>query len=96
MSAAVHAGRETPAPHAGDGPEYAGRPELALAAVLYLLSRFPARQSPAVAQAIVDHLHIIEGDARLADCLRDCAASLVEDWRGYAALSAHDGGGAPH
>lgn len=96
MSSSGHACAGAVAPRRGEGPEYAGHPELAVAAVLYLLSRFPARHSPAVAQAIVDHLRLIESDARLAECVRGCAASLIEDWRGYAALSAHDGAGVPH
>ena len=75
---------------AGAGPEYRMQPELALAALLYLLSSFPARHSPAVAQAILDHLRLVEADARIAPCLRDCAARLVDDWEGYAVLSGHD------
>lgn len=72
------------------GPEYRVQPELALAALPYLLSCFPARRSPAVAQAILDHLRLVEADARIAPCLRDCAGKLVDDWRGYAVLSGPD------
>lgn len=68
-------------------PHYGTRPELALAAVLQLLSRFPARQSPALARAIVDHLQVIGADQRIAAEVRECASSLVEDWRAYALLS---------
>lgn len=70
-----------------DGPEYDRQPELAIAAVLQLLSRFPARHSPALANAIVDHLRIIEGDTRFADSLRACAGRLVDEWQKYALLS---------
>ena len=70
-----------------EGLAYPNQPELALAAVLQLLSRFPARQSPAVAKAIADHLEVIGGDARLAGCVRECASRLVGDWRAYAVLS---------
>nr|WP_211206729.1 hypothetical protein [Thauera linaloolentis] len=66
---------------------YPNQPELALAAVLHLLSRFPARQSPAVAKAIADHLEVIGSDVRMAGCVRECAAKLVGDWRAYALLS---------
>lgn len=66
---------------------YPNQPDLALAAVLYLLSRFPARQTPALAKAIVDHLQVIGGDVRMAACVRECASSLVDDWRAYLVLS---------
>ena len=51
------------------------------------LSRFPARQSPAVAKALVDHLQVIGGDAWIAACVRECASGLIDDWRAYAVLS---------
>ncbi|HPE03993.1 MAG TPA: hypothetical protein P5537_06820 [Thauera sp.] len=71
---------------ATEGPEYDTDPELALAAVLQLLSRFPARRSPALAQAIASHFRVIGSDPRLSACLRDCAARLVRDWEAYAVL----------
>lgn len=84
-------GRQCGRPAAAEaGPEYRMQPELALAALLYLLSCFPACRSPAVAQAILDHLRLVEADARIAPCLRDCAARLVDDWRGYAVLCGND------
>lgn len=81
------------AAQAAAAPEYASRPELALAALLYLLSRFPARRTPAIAAAIVDHLRIVGEDPRIASCIRDCADGLVDEWRAYALLS--DEGGVP-
>lgn len=69
-----------------EGPEYDTHPELALAAVLQLLSRFPARRSPALAQAIAGHFRVIGSDLRLSACVRDCAARLVADWEAYAVL----------
>lgn len=69
------------------GPEYDSRPELALAALLYLLSRFPAKRTPAIAQAIVDHLRLVGDDARIANCIRECADGLIEEWQAYALLS---------
>ena len=71
---------------ATEGPEYDTDPELALAAVLQLLSRFPARRSPALAQAIASHFRVIGGDPRFSACVRECAARLVGDWEDYAAL----------
>lgn len=80
-----------PAPGTGDaaatGPEYATRPELAVAALLYLLSRYPATCKPALAHAIVDHLRTIGDDPRLDPALRDCANGLIGDWQAYAVLS---------
>ncbi|NUQ50422.1 MAG: hypothetical protein HUU27_10970 [Phycisphaerae bacterium] len=46
------------------GPEYDTHPELALAAVLQLLSRFPARRSPALARTVASHFQVIVADAR--------------------------------
>jgi len=73
-------------PAATEGPEYDTDPELALAAVLQLLSRFPARRSPAVAQAIAGHFRVIGTDPRLSACVRECAARLVGEWEAYAVL----------
>ncbi len=69
-----------------DAVEYADAPDLALAAVLQLLSSFPARRSPVVARAIAAHLAFIGGDARMPDSVRACASRLVGDWRAYAVL----------
>ncbi|HMX15158.1 MAG TPA: hypothetical protein PKE24_13745 [Thauera aminoaromatica] len=81
---------------ATEGPEYDTHPELALAAVLQLLSRFPARRSPALAQAIAGHFRVIGSDQRLSACVRDCAARLVAEWEAYAVLGdAGDGGHDP-
>lgn len=84
MSAPSTAGRDG-APGA-DEPRYDSHPELALAAVLQLLSRFPARRSPALAQTIARHFQVIGSDPRLSDCVRECAARLVGDWEAYALL----------
>lgn len=67
---------------------YEARPELALAAVMQLMSRFPARRSAVVADAVVRHLEVIAADARLADEVRDCAREMCAEWAGYRSLSA--------
>jgi hypothetical protein len=67
---------------------YEVRPELALAAVMQLMSRFPARRSPAVADAVVKHLEVIAADSRLADEVRACAREMCAEWDGYRALCA--------
>ncbi len=71
---------------AAAGPEYDTHPELALAALLQLLSRFPARRSPALAQTIASHFQVIAADARTPDCVRTCAQRLIPDWQAYAVL----------
>ena len=75
---------------ATEGPEYDTDPELALAAALQLLSRFPSRGSPALAHAIASHFRVIGSDPRLSAGLRECAARLVRDWEAYAVLSEAD------
>ncbi|PTR05198.1 hypothetical protein C8R32_1263 [Nitrosospira sp. Nsp5] len=67
-------------------PEYRSNPELALAALICLMSRFPARRSPAVAAAIIVHLRLISEDVRLSHGVRHCADSLIDEWAAYAML----------
>lgn len=80
-----------PIPEAEDETQYSAgypnHPELAIVALIQLLSRYPATRKPAVAHAILDHLRIIGDDARLVPVLRECAQALVDDWQGYAVLS---------
>lgn len=71
----------------GDAPAYTHRPELALSAVLYLMSRFPTNRSPAVARSIVEHLAIVSADLRLPESVRETAAGLSHSWQGYAHLA---------
>ena len=88
MSAQTSAGWRSAA--VTEGPEYDTDPELALAAALQLLSRFPSRGSPALAHAIASHFRVIGSDPRLSAGLRECAARLVRDWEAYAVLSEAD------
>nr|MBL8457618.1 hypothetical protein [Zoogloeaceae bacterium] len=76
-------------------PSYAAKPELALSALLHLLSRFPARRSVAVALSIVDHLRIIEADGTLPESLRATARTLLPDWEDYATLAGDSAGHRP-
>ena len=84
MSTQAYANR--PAGPAAEGAEYDTHPELALAAVLQMLSRFPARRSPALAQSIARHFELIGRDPRISVCVRACAERLVGDWQAYALL----------
>lgn len=68
-------------------PIYDASPDLALAAVLSLMSRFPSRRSPAVAQSIVSHLQVISRDERIDVRLRERAAYLIFEWQAMAVLT---------
>ena len=91
MSAHVLAEQEVGS--AAQGPAYDTHPELALAAVLQLLSRFPARRSPALAQTIARHFEVIGSDPRISGCVRECAVRLVGDWHAYALPGETDAAG---
>ncbi|NTV12054.1 MAG: hypothetical protein HGA47_14980 [Zoogloea sp.] len=66
---------------------YESRPELALVSVLTMMSQFPARLSPALAESIVGHLCLIADDDRHAEALRQCAAALIENWSNHLELA---------
>lgn len=66
--------------------EYAVQPELAVAALMHLMSRFPATRKQAVAGSIVEHLRLVAADARLPEALRQCAEDLTDEWMAYALL----------
>lgn len=68
-------------------PAYETSPDLALAALLTLMSSFPAQRSAAVAQSIVTHLRVVSADERLDGILRGCAAQLVNNWEALILLS---------
>jgi hypothetical protein len=71
-------------------PEYGTNPEYVLAALIYLMSRFPARRSQAVAAAVTIHLRLIRDDPCVSQVIRDCADSLVDEWEAYEDLCAPD------
>ncbi len=68
-------------------PEYDSSPELALAALLTLMTSFPARRSPALAGSIVAHLRVVSQDGRLDGVLRECAEQLMSNWETLEVLS---------
>lgn len=73
-------------------PAYESTPELALAALLSLMTSFPTRRSPAVARSVIAHLRVVSGDPRLDGLLRDCAAQLVGHWQALELLALPVGG----
>ena len=62
-------------------PEYPARPELAVAALVYLLARFPLQPCPIRADAILSHLLLVAADERQPQELRRIAAGAAEDWQ---------------
>lgn len=76
-------------PHAlaaPDLPAYPEQPELAVAALLYMLSRYPAVRCPAMARAIAAHLACVAQDARLPEAYRATAERLLPEWQGQCAF----------
>lgn len=68
-------------------PEYESCPELALAALLTLMTSFPARRSPALARSVLAHLRVVSQDGRLDGILRECASQLMASWEALEVLS---------
>jgi hypothetical protein len=81
------AGRSSFAVGPDEGPDYAGSPELALVALMALMSRFPSRATPALAHAVVAHLRVIGEEARLDARISECARALITQWEALAILS---------
>ncbi len=59
---------------------YEGRPELAVAALLYMLGRLPWTRCPRTAGQILRHLQMIADDPRLDPMFRQTAARLRVEW----------------
>ncbi len=81
------------APEEGDGalPDYEACPELALAALITLMTSFPSRRSPAIARSVLAHLEVISRDAGLDVVLRECAQQLMGRWAALEQLCEPDG-----
>lgn len=56
------------------------RPEVALAAVLYLMTRYQRVPCPAVARAIADHLNRLARNCGVDDCIRSLCVGLRDEW----------------
>jgi hypothetical protein len=59
---------------------YEGRPELAVAALLYMLGRFPWTRCPQTTGQILRHLRLIADDSRLDPVFRQVAERLQVEW----------------
>jgi hypothetical protein len=67
-------------PYMHDAPDYSTRPELAVAALIRMLIRFPVVGHAAMTESIERHLDIIAADARLPAAIRDAALLAAQDW----------------
>lgn len=69
-------------PYLHDQPDYAMQPELAVAALIRMLVRFPVVGRAAMAESIARHLDIVAADARLPEGIRTAALGALQDWHG--------------
>lgn len=69
------------APERRDGPVYDAQPELAIAAVMAMLGRYPFVRCARMAASIVDHLRYIAFDERYSPAVRDTAGRLLHEWQ---------------
>lgn len=69
------------APSCIEPPAYPSRPDLAVAALLYLMTRFCARPCGNKADAILGHLLLVAADERHSKELRLTAEQLALEWR---------------
>ncbi|MDD2990081.1 MAG: hypothetical protein PHI64_14080 [Zoogloea sp.] len=72
-------------------PDYEACPELALAALITLMTSFPSRRSPAIARSVLAHLEVISRDADLDAVLRECALQLMGRWAALEQLCEPEG-----
>lgn len=81
------------APEEGEGalPDYESCPELALAALITLMTSFPSRRSPAIARSVLAHLEVISRDVGIDAVLRECALQLMGRWAALEQLCEADG-----
>lgn len=66
-------------------PNYEQEPELALLALLSMLSRYPFSPSACMADSIGKHLVYVAGEARLSPLFREAAARLYGEWQSMTA-----------
>jgi len=67
-------------PYVHDAPDYSTRPELAVAALIRMLIRFPVVGHAGMTESIERHLDIVATDQRLPEAIRDAAAVAALDW----------------
>lgn len=68
-------------PYPFEPPDYSQRPELAIAALIDMLVRFPVVGRADMAESIGRHLDIVAADARLPSGIREVALSASQHWQ---------------
>lgn len=63
-------------------PEYAQQPELAIVALLFMLSRFRDTGCRTMAESIAAHFRFVANDPRMSEVLRNAAERLGMEWQG--------------
>lgn len=63
------------------------RPDVALAAALYLMTRYQRTPCPVVARAIADHLDCLSRASGIDGCIRSLCVGLQAEWERTAARS---------
>ena len=81
---------EASASHRDLTPDFYQDPALTLASLLRMMSRFPSRCSPALANSISAHLQMLVADSRQHPEIRLCASELMQSWAHTADLLTPD------
>jgi hypothetical protein len=81
MNRAVSMSRGTDADSGSQALDYGNQPELALLALISMLSRFPFVRCPRLADSIARHFVYVAGEERLPVLDRETAARLHDEWR---------------
>lgn len=72
-------------------PEYASHPELAIVALLFMLSRQHATGCRTLAESIAAHFRFVANDPRMSDIMRNAAQRLDMEWQSLLETADHDG-----
>ena len=67
--------------HADAGPSYAEHPDLAIVALLFMLSRYPRVQCARMSDSILAHLIYVAGDVRYPDSIREAAGRIHQEFQ---------------
>lgn len=80
------------------GIDYVARPELAIAALLHMMTRFPDAPKLSIAASITGHLRLIADDDRHTEAVRAAASLALTEWqtRIAAAFEPFETPGLPH
>lgn len=71
--------------------EYASHPELAIASLLFMLTRVHATGCHAMAASIAAHFRFVANDPRMPEIVRNAAQRLGMEWQARLDAADHDG-----